>query len=368
MLLCERFGYDADRIEQQLRLVGLTPTDHKLVERLHREIVQPHARAIVARFYGTLKRDQRFWEVMSRGFSLPRLHRAQVAALGSMGRDFDTQGYFERRLRIGVAHARAKVPLELYVGAYRVLTQAVLDQVPERSPDASDYRALVLKLILLDVSIVSGTYHRVDMEELQTMLASTRDEAERQRERARRDSLTAIYNRDHVVEVLDTAFEAARQQSRSIAVAMLDLDDLKPINDTHGHLVGDEVLREVTSRLRAEIRDGDTLGRYGGDEFLLVLEGVHPPEAHDIVDRLRERVSQQPLVVGDVSLTVTLSAGLACLEDDADFAALLRRADDALYIAKAEGRNRVWFGSRRPRGRAVTMQAPAASEDIGSTG
>lgn len=368
MQLCERFGYDRDQVAQQLRLVGLTRADHRLVEGLHRDVIGPHAKVVVGRFYQQLKRDKRFWEVMGRGFSLPRLHRAQVGSLRSLGRDFDTLGYFERRLRIGVVHARAQVPLELYLGAYRILTQELLDRVPQAS---GDYPALILKLMMLDMSVVAQTYHLADLEELQHLLVQSRSDADQQRHRAQRDSLTSLFNRDHAFEVLGTTFEAARHGSGPMAVAMLDLDRFKPVNDRHGHAVGDAVLREAVGRMRQAIRDTDTLGRYGGDEFLLVLEGVDPPEAHEIVERLRARVASDPFEVEGQLLPVTVSAGLVALEDDADADALVRRADEALYRAKRGGRNRVCFATRDPRGSAPTLDrlAPlAAPEELDETG
>jgi diguanylate cyclase (GGDEF)-like protein len=122
---------------------------------------------------------------------------------------------------------------------------------------------------------------------------------------------------------------------------MLDLDHFKHINDTHGHAAGDQVLRTVAQRCAVTIREVDVLGRYGGEEFTLVLPGTDPGAAYQLAERLRQRIAE-PIESGTTALIITASLGVVGLtEESSSLASLLEQADAALYRAKAGGRNRV---------------------------
>jgi two-component system cell cycle response regulator len=161
-------------------------------------------------------------------------------------------------------------------------------------------------------------------------------------EMAMTDSLTGLHNRRFALYQLDRMLAGAR---RGVAVMMLDLDHFKRINDTHGHSVGDEVLRRVARRLRSQLRGGDLLARIGGEEFLVVLPDSDRCAALECAERLRAAVGEEIFAVGgDVpGLRVTLSAGLALSAAGSGEAAqsLIDRADAALYGAKAHGRDKV---------------------------
>jgi diguanylate cyclase (GGDEF)-like protein len=122
---------------------------------------------------------------------------------------------------------------------------------------------------------------------------------------------------------------------------MLDIDKFKSINDTYGHGAGDEVIREVAARVRAGIRHSDVLGRYGGEEFAVVLPD-HDGAAADLAERMRRAVADEPVPTRAGPLRVTISVGLAHLQpSDTGLDQMLARADHALYRAKESGRNRV---------------------------
>ena len=160
------------------------------------------------------------------------------------------------------------------------------------------------------------------------------------REQATHDGLTGLLNRTSILEKLDDELSRAARNGSSVSVLMIDLDRFKSVNDTQGHLAGDAVLREAASRLRSASRRYDSVGRYGGEEFLVVLPGCEAPAARVQAERLREAVAGTPFRADSRPLDMTCSIGLAC-SSHCPPAELVREADDALYQAKANGRNRV---------------------------
>lgn len=156
-----------------------------------------------------------------------------------------------------------------------------------------------------------------------------------------RDSLTGLYNHAHIKDRLERAIVQARAQARPLAAAMLDIDHFKQINDRHGHPLGDQVIRNLGWFLRRHLRRGDLIGRYGGEEFLVVLPGAGLPQALQLLERIRAEFAQVRHRDGQAVCTATLSGGVAELQQDDSAASLLNRADAALYQAKHAGRNRI---------------------------
>jgi diguanylate cyclase (GGDEF)-like protein len=162
------------------------------------------------------------------------------------------------------------------------------------------------------------------------------------REQAIRDSLTGLWNRGMILDQLERELHRSRREGKSLAVAIADLDHFKQVNDTLGHAAGDAVLREAAERMRAAVRDCDFVGRYGGEEFLLVLPGCDGQAGRQVAERVRRRVGEAPVRAGEALAPITVSIGLAAAGPaGAEADALIRAADEALYRAKAEGRNRV---------------------------
>jgi diguanylate cyclase (GGDEF)-like protein len=154
------------------------------------------------------------------------------------------------------------------------------------------------------------------------------------------DELTRIANRRHFFTLATRAFANVRQNRRPLAAMMIDIDHFKKVNDTYGHQVGDEVIRSIADRFRRSIRTGDILGRYGGEEFALVLQGGGDVRA--TAERIRVAVADEPVQTKAGPLPITISVGAAVLRpEDADVGVLLGRADAHLYDAKQSGRNRV---------------------------
>lgn len=158
---------------------------------------------------------------------------------------------------------------------------------------------------------------------------------------ATHDSLTGLWNRSAIIEILCRELARSQRQEADLALIMVDLDHFKRVNDTYGHLAGDAVLREVSRRMSSSVRIYDSIGRYGGEEFLVVLPGCNEDNALTLAERLRTSISDEPMDVceGKISITASLGVGLSCDCKDAEM--LMRTADAALYRAKTAGRNRV---------------------------
>lgn len=168
-------------------------------------------------------------------------------------------------------------------------------------------------------------------------------------DKATRDPLTGLLNRGTILERLDNLLALSKRTGNPLGVILADIDFFKVINDSLGHLVGDEVLREVARRLQAQTRSGDNLGRYGGEEFLFVLYPCSSEEVVKAAERFRRAVADSPILAGGEvpsDINVTISLGISTLTGGMDvrLEALLKRADDALYLSKIGGRNRVTAG------------------------
>jgi two-component system, cell cycle response regulator len=177
---------------------------------------------------------------------------------------------------------------------------------------------------------------------------------------ATHDALTGIWNRRAILDMMRREFEIAARSNCGIGVIMLDVDHFKHVNDTFGHLAGDAVLKEVANRIQQVIRSYDLAGRYGGEEFLVVLPDCDRERIQNCAERIRSAIADHPILAEGLSLAVTVSAGTTVLdpmrgtERDA-----LAEADTALYRAKNAGRNRVIAAVREL---GLSRLSPVASE------
>jgi two-component system, cell cycle response regulator len=165
---------------------------------------------------------------------------------------------------------------------------------------------------------------------------------EAMRFKATHDTLTGVWNRGAILETLDREVWRSRREGLSLGVLIADLDHFKSVNDTYGHFAGDAVLREVTKRMQTDVRPYDAVGRYGGEEFLVLLPGCNGSDTREKAERLRETIFRAPLDTPAGTLKVTMSIGGAATADWPEDTPnqILHMADLALYRAKQEGRNR----------------------------
>lgn len=174
--------------------------------------------------------------------------------------------------------------------------------------------------------------------DLQRQLVTAREEL---RDQATKDFLTRIWNRSSILDVLTRELARGGREHRPVGVVLADLDRFKSVNDTYGHFAGDAVLREFTRRMIAAMRAYDSIGRYGGEEFLIILPGCDEQCTGSQAERLRTALAKEPMRIGDVEHLVTCSFGATSWQPGSNLTAddLIHLADDALYMAKHQGRN-----------------------------
>jgi len=192
------------------------------------------------------------------------------------------------------------------------------------------------------------------MIELESSLVEAR---ERLQFKASHDALTSIWNRGAIIELLERELSRSRREGGSVGILLADVDHFKNINDTWGHLVGDEVLRAVTGRLKSEVRSYDAVGRYGGEEFLILLPGCDRTKLETKAEQLRRTAERSPIETSAGPVPVTISiGGIASAEcPHCELSKLLRATDTALYRAKLAGRNRAELAG------ISDIEAPATS-------
>lgn len=197
------------------------------------------------------------------------------------------------------------------------------------------YALLVMPLIALLAHRITSMTQRLKAQHLELQ-----DALGRLHELATRDELTRTHNRRHITELLEIEQAQHRRMNLPLCVALIDIDLFKSVNDRHGHAVGDEVLRGFSQFARQQLRESDLLGRWGGEEFLLVLPNTSRASALLAMNRLQQRLAAVSSDIMPVGLRITFSAGVTELSTDEDIDHAIERADQAMYRAKTSGRAR----------------------------
>lgn len=174
--------------------------------------------------------------------------------------------------------------------------------------------------------------------DLQEQLIAARQAVEYE---ATHDPLTGLWNRNAIIEFLKRELSRSKREGKPVGIGMADVDHFKQINDTFGHLMGDAVLRESAERFRAGLRVYDSIGRYGGEEFMIVMVGCDLQTAESVAERLRSEVCRAPIRASGAEVPITISIGVTAVNQiqHLDEEPLIKAADDALYEAKRAGRN-----------------------------
>lgn len=340
--LCDQFGFDAQWRDAQLRLIGLDEYPRDLVNKLNADVLSREVvEGVIEGFFKQLLQDPQAAELLA-SFDLGHLKQRQMEHFKSFGVNYMDAGYFESRSVVGVAHARVGVPLSLYLSAFGVLQTLILEAIARQFPDSREslnLDRLVLKLTTLDIVLATEVYHRAQIRDLNRSVRHPERERKSLRSQLDEDTLTGVSSRTSLLRELTASMARSTKTGQPLCLIMVDLDHFKAINDTHGHVTGDKVLTEVAARIRAALREFDMVGRFGGEEFVILLENTSHHTARLIAERVRSRIGPEPVSVGGKSLRVTVSQGLSVRQDGDDNQSLLSRADAAMYKAKQNGRD-----------------------------
>jgi diguanylate cyclase (GGDEF)-like protein len=346
---CKAFAFDSERRQALLKLLELGEADHDTARVLHQHVLEPQAEVIIDQFYAYLLKFPEFSRIINVG-NIPGLKSTQADYLRSFGVAFDTAAYFNHRLVVGTAHKRVGLTLGLYQCAYRELQQLMLDAIPDafevENINGRRLCAFIHKTVALDMTLAIETYHLAHLHDLEESLNELRSEGADLRQKVITDNLTGLASREHAESVLRQYLDHF-SETQNICVMMADIDFFKKINDTYGHLAGDEVLRRVSRCIESAVREFDTVSRYGGEEFMLIMNQASPEIALRIAERIQARIKEAKIEYGGHFLSVTISQGITVVESGDSLNALLQRADAALYLAKMQGRDRIVMGENK---------------------
>lgn len=344
--LCQQFGFTTQEREKRLLLMNLGEPDIAPLQYLQHKVIQPMATSIMDRFYQYLLGFDHLRLYLGNQEHIDRLKNTQLEYLLSFGLDFHDAIYFEYRLRIGIAHERIGLPLHMYLAAYRHLQTVIYSSIPagirNDSAEFTRYLESLQKIVMLDISLAIDAYTRSRANLISASLQAVAQERDRLTNQLMYDSLTKTLSRRFILETLSKQLALlSRKPDHHFVVALLDLDNFKQVNDNYGHLAGDKVLYDFCDVVNNRVRKQDYFGRFGGEEFLLILTEIPTDEAFAVLNRIREATQLQNFTYDDLHIPLTTSIGFTAAKTDDKVDDLIERADNALYQAKSTGRNQV---------------------------
>lgn len=340
------YDFDPTRVRQVIAALGLS-ADEYLTRQLRAGLAGGNVEAIVEACLSKLAHHLDFSSNGQDDFGVA-FQQGWIDYLQCFGLGFDTLTYFAERMAFSAACARAGIALGLLHLQHNLILQSVIELLAANGKSAQDLQLLavyVLKLGALDAYLATEGHRETRIDTLQQALAESHEEVSRLHHKASTDQLTGLTNFSSLMEKLEQQIRKAGERKQTLCVLMADLDFFKKVNDTYGHLAGDIVLRHTAERIQAAVRDFDIVGRFGGEEFTIVLQNTDIDLAKVIAERIRNEIAATPMHIKGVNINITISLGGAMMKQGETSEALLDRADAALYEAKQTGRNRVVFGA-----------------------
>ncbi|MBI3463966.1 MAG: diguanylate cyclase [Planctomycetes bacterium] len=340
--LCEQFGVDPAQIQRCLEMLNISRDDQRYRALAH-QIIREHVDELVAAFYDHLLRFPETARFLASQERIEKLRQALRQYLLTLGQGIDKLAYFEDRLRIGMTHERNGVALKWYMSTFSHLRALVTDFLVDHYRGDPGQIGPVLtslqKIICLDTQLAVETYHRAALARVEALMQQLERSQDKIRKLAQTDPLTGLFNRRHFLDCLEAEIQRCRRYGHPLCLVMLDMDDFKAINDRFGHPFGDGALLKIAELLPPLVRRTDVCARIGGDELAVMLVETPQPTAILVAERIRLAILHTAFGKGQERLPLSVSIGIAEWTPDADVAALLHQADDALYKAKAWGKN-----------------------------
>lgn len=342
------FEFDDARVAETISMLGLGAMHHARAEQIRKEVIIPQSDALIDSCVSALAEHSGFL-LVEKQIGIDRFKREWRDQFLCYGRGFDTPAYFADRIAAAATFARVKIPVNLLQAKHLVTHSALIGGVSDKFVESAEILRpaieCVARLTSLDLYLAAEGYHRPEINELTHAVSGLREEISRLRHDASTDHLTGMMNYANLMEALqqhiDKTQDKAGKDRRHLCLVMIDLDHFKKINDTYGHVIGDFVLRHVAGRIKAAVREFDMVGRFGGEEFVIIMADTTLHVAQNIAERVRQVVMDTPLHLKEFNIQITISLGVAMLMEGERKEALLERADAAMYEAKKAGRNRV---------------------------
>ncbi|BEE16766.1 MULTISPECIES: protoglobin domain-containing protein [Aeromonas] len=341
--LLEQMRITEFEIAHRKALLLFTERDANLLGSYHGNI-EPRIDTLVDQFYQQQTAITEIALLIGDADTLTRLRTAQRRYILDLFSGLYDLEYVNNRLRIGLVHKRIGVEPKLYLAAINTLKALLIEDIFDQISEEADRVAMLTaldKLFLFDITLVFETYIRSLVSEIESSKEKSDNYArlleEKVRERTqqleelnRTDALTGLLNVRHLQERLLLTLRTCQRRAEPVAIAYLDIDNFKQINDTEGHQRGDEILRVVGNCIRKVSRTEDSCFRYGGDEFCLILPNCSESQARDIyLKRLTKTLKEQ---LEDITLSIGIVQTGPERYDDG--LSLIRLADERMYAAK----------------------------------
>ncbi|QQR89670.1 MAG: GGDEF domain-containing protein [Myxococcales bacterium] len=330
---CQRLDLGPNDRRRRLQLMGLTESIWPKSQILS-VYVKKYEQEILDDFEAQLRDFKQIYHAVIPRFRLDEMHALIEKQIRNLGHEIHTEEYFEERLRLGSAYGKAELPAFVCNYLFHLLSNCLLASL--NNHQQQDLDAVAERLLCLDLSLA--------LEVIALMERRSRKERSSDRKTPIESDNAALYplpkvEKGYVLTVLEQVLSPDTQNLSPMSVVVAEVDRLAIINQTHGQAIGDEVLRRVSVRMRSALRDEDTVGRYGGDDFLILLRDAPLDMARDVAERLRRRVAAEPIRLRDQQIHPTITVGVVQAGSSEGAELLFRRARSALEAAIEAGRN-----------------------------
>jgi len=341
-MLCKALGLDTKAIYERLHLLEFSGADRALVEKMHMFVIQPNLATLVDRFYEYVLAHPQFREFASDASTIAKLTHTFHDYLDTLGKNYESIDYFNDRLRVGIAHHRIGMSLMLYECAYHKLQSLLLNEIPAELNEKlfAGLQDIIRKVVALDISLAIDSYNLESFKGFKDEIRQLFSQEEKMKHYASIDPLTGVENRSAILQRIKQIISGS-SDAESYALVMIDIDNLRSINDEQGHLVGDHLIKGVVDRIRSELEKHDVLGRYGGDEFLLLLKGVGLDQAVEKMKNIYRKVCKEEFDIGQGKIKVSISQGVTLLDGSKKLIDFIKKVDKALLQAKQAEKTKI---------------------------